>query len=172
MSNYYNCLRETIMPSVRMKQYVRLTPGKVKTLLRELEKTGNLTAAAAKIDVTPQAIYKKMQTDKLLADAIEVARNKSARDIESELRRRGIEGVEEDVWHNGEVVGTKVRYSDRLLELLAKGNIPKYGKLEERFGVQVNIGGDSVKNKLASMLGVQVKPNDEDVIEGQYTHLD
>ena len=160
------------MPSVRMKQYVRLTPGKVKTLLRELEKTGNLTAAAAKIDVTPQAIYKKMQTDKLLADAIEVARNKSARDIESELRRRGIEGVEEDVWHNGEVVGTKVRYSDRLLELLAKGNIPKYGKLEERFGVQVNIGGDSVKTKLASMLGVEVKTNEEDVIEGQYTHLD
>jgi len=37
--------------SVMRKGYQRLTPRRVKELLKELEKTGNLTAAAAAVNI-------------------------------------------------------------------------------------------------------------------------
>lgn len=157
--------------SLVKKPRVELTPQRVKKFLREMEKTGNLKASSAYIGVVPQTIYKAMDRDPHFKDAVEAARNKASRDIENELRRRAIDGVEEDIFHQGVVVGTKKTYSDRLLELLAKGNIDKYGKLQDNFGVQVNIGADSIKNKLAGMLNIEIEKEEKEVIEGDYKDL-
>ena len=157
--------------SIMRKGYQRLTPRRVKELLKELEKTGNLTAAAAAVNIHKGTLYTAMKKDPALKDAVELSRHKAAHAIEKELRRRGIEGYEEKIFHGGEQVGSQTRYSDRLLELLAKGNIPKYGKLEENLGVNINIGADSIKNKLASMLGVEVK-QEQEPIEGEFKELD
>jgi hypothetical protein len=156
------------MSSLIRKKNVQLTPVRVKEFLKQLEKTGNLLASAAAIDVKPGTIYAAIKRDKRFGDAVELARHKAAHAIESELRRRGIEGYEEKVFHNGEEVGTKTRYSDRLLEMLAKGNMPeKYGNVDQAPGITINLG-DSVKSKLANMLGVEIK-KDEDIIEGEFS---
>lgn len=56
--------------------------------------------------------------------------------IRTALYRRGIDGVEVDVWHNGEAVGTKVEYSDRCLVALAQMKLP-----EARNQLDVNLAG-------------------------------
>ena len=45
-------------------------------------------------------------------------------DLEDEARRRAFEGTEEGVWYKGEMVGTERRYSDRLMEVLLRGERP------------------------------------------------
>ena len=45
-------------------------------------------------------------------------------DLEDEARRRAFEGTEEGVWYKGELVGTERRYSDRLMEVLLRGERP------------------------------------------------
>jgi hypothetical protein len=152
------------------KKYQSLTHRRMKELLKEIEKTGNLVASCAAVNIDRSTLYQAMKRKPELKDAVELARHKAAYAIEKELRRRGIEGYEEKVFHGGEQIGTQTRYSDRLLELLAKGNIAKYGKLEENLGVHINIGADSVKNKLASMLGVEVKQ--PETVEGEFRELD
>ena len=51
--------------------------------------------------------------------------------IEAELVRRAVEGVDEPVFQQGRLVGFVRKYSDRLLELAAKGTLPE--KYRERF---------------------------------------
>jgi hypothetical protein len=157
------------------KKRTMITHGKVKTFLKHLERTGNFNASAGVIDVVPRALYAAMKRDPKFAAAVEAAKNRSVYEIEMELRRRGLDGVEEEIYHNGVVVGTKIRYSDRLLELLAKGNIERYRRTEEGNSVNINIGGESIKNKLASLLGVEIedknKPSDDDIIEGEFIEM-
>jgi len=56
--------------------------------------------------------------------------------IRTALYRRGIDGVEVDVWHNGDRVGTKLEYSDRCLVALAQMKLP-----EARNQLDVNLAG-------------------------------
>jgi len=58
--------------------------------------------------------------------------------VEAEIHRRAIEGVNEPVFYQGEVVGHVTRYSDRMLELHAKRHIPEY---RERQQVDLNVKG-------------------------------
>lgn len=154
------------MASLIRKKHGTLSPVKIKKFLKELERTGNFKASCAAIDVVPATVYVAMRRDKQFADAVTIAREKVGYDIELELRRRAIEGVEEQIFHQGEPIGVRMKYSDRLLELLAKGNIEKYGKLENNFGIEINVNQDSMKNKLAGMLGIKVKQKDD--IEGEF----
>lgn len=56
--------------------------------------------------------------------------------IRTALYRRGIDGTVTDVWHNGEIVGQKVEYSDRCLVALAQMKLP-----EARNQLDVNLAG-------------------------------
>lgn len=143
---------------LQRKPYQRLNAAKKRQFLRELEKSGNIKATAAMLNVTVPTIYNAISKDELFAAAIEIAKEKSNHTIETELRRRAIEGVTEDVYFKGDVVGQKTTYSDRLLELLAKGNIDKYGSLEKNNGIEININTDSVKTKLIDALGIKEIP--------------
>lgn len=44
--------------------------------------------------------------------------------LEEQAIIRARDGVREDVYHDGKVVGFNLRYSDRLAEFLLKGNLP------------------------------------------------
>jgi hypothetical protein len=45
--------------------------------------------------------------------------------LEEEALRRGVEGVLEPVWYNGEIVGHRRKYSDNLLMFMLKGRRPE-----------------------------------------------
>lgn len=61
--------------------------------------------------------------------------------LESEAHRRAVQGVEEAVYYQGEVVGYKTVYSDGLLMQMLKARVPAYKPDGEgsRAMVQVNI---------------------------------
>ena len=49
--------------------------------------------------------------------------------LELAAYRRGVEGIEERIYHRGKQIGTRRRYSDALLKLLLAGEKPrKYGR--------------------------------------------
>lgn len=64
--------------------------------------------------------------DRAWEDALEMARDL----LEAEAYRRGMIGVPEPVFHQGEIVGEITKYSDRLLELSLRANRPN--KFRER----------------------------------------
>ena len=80
------------------------------------------------------------------------ARGLTPEKILAEMRRRAIDGVEEPVFHDGEIVGTITKYSDRLLMALGKGFVPE---LRERVEVTGRDGGDlevTVEHDFGSLL--------------------
>ena len=53
--------------------------------------------------------------------------------LEAEAIRRGITGVDEDVWYKGEIVGAKKKYSDTILHSVLKANKPeKYNESKNK----------------------------------------
>jgi hypothetical protein len=71
-----------------------------------------------------------LRDDPVHATAFEEAQRLCAHLIEDEIVRRGVEGIERGVWHDGEQVGTERHYSDTLLIFAAKGAMPE--KYKER----------------------------------------
>lgn len=99
--------------------------------------------------------------DRQLRADIERVRNTV---IRREIMRRALEGVEEDVWHNGEVVGSKRVFSDRLLEFAGRTYLPEARNQLEVTGadggpLRVEVEGGRVTSisdviELASQFGV------------------
>jgi hypothetical protein len=59
--------------------------------------------------------------------------------LESEARRRAVDGVDEPVFHKGRICGTVRKYSDALLMFLLRGNAP------EKYKEGVTVGGNGAQ---------------------------
>jgi hypothetical protein len=70
------------------------------------------------------------------AEALAFYEESIAEDVEDEMQRRGIEGVDEPVFYEGKACGVKRVYSDKLLAMLAKRHIPEY---REHITADVNV---------------------------------
>lgn len=115
--------------------------------------------AAAACAVTRQAAYKARTTDPEFGQAYEAAMLAQAEALETEARRRAMEGVKKIITHKGEILTVPVdakgnvvpkespdfvgmiplvehQYSDRLMEVLLKGRNP------EVFGDKVKVQND------------------------------
>lgn len=115
-----------------------------KAFLDVVAGTGNLSEACRQVNINPRTYQYCRERDPEFADALELALMKGGAIIEAEMRRRGIEGVDEPVFQKGEQVGIVRRYSDVVLIKLAQGRFPeKYGSINGREGggniiVQIN----------------------------------
>ncbi len=101
--------------------------------------TGSFARAAkdAGIDLKTGYNWRNDDSDKnkpFLA-AMQTGRAMACDSVEAEIKRRGIEGVEEPVYQGGKLVGTKRVFSDTLLIFYAKGLMPeKYREQHEHVG--------------------------------------
>jgi len=59
-------------------------------------------------------------------EEFDLAHNDFVDGIEEEARRRAVDGVERDIYHQGEKVGKEREYSDRLLAMLLKAHRPEF----------------------------------------------
>lgn len=73
---------------------------------------------AARLRVSTSRIQRWTDGDIDFKVAMEEAREAGADFLEDEARRRAVEGVEKPVFHQGEIVGYVVEYSDGLLKAL------------------------------------------------------
>jgi hypothetical protein len=117
---------------------------------------GNLSATERLTGIARQRHHEWVKADPAyLADFL-IAQEQAIDALESEARRRAVNGVEKPVYQGGKLVGSVQEYSDTLLIFLLKGARPD--KYRERVDMTVNIRDRAAK--IADELGVPV----EDVI--------
>lgn len=85
------------------------------------------------------SFYHLRRMDPEFAAAWADALQEACANVESEIHRRAVEGWDEPVYQRGELVGTVTKYSDRLLELRAKGLMPERYAIERR---DVKVSGE------------------------------
>lgn len=78
--------------------------------------------------------YEWMGNDPVYVAEFRHAEESVADMLEREAIRRAAEGVEEPVWHQGQMVGSVRKFSDTLLIFLLKGHRPE--KFKERVQVK------------------------------------
>lgn len=91
---------------------------------------GDLHGAARANGVSPYFITMWMKEDPVAAERMNEAQRIGRLGLESEAIRRAVEGVDEDVWYKGLIVGEKKSYSDSLLAKLLEANLQSYKKGE------------------------------------------
>lgn len=80
-----------------------------------LAETGNVRLAARRCEMSAQSAYVQRRRDPLFARGWAVAMVRAQEHAEQVLADRAIEGVEEEIYYRGELVGTRRRYDSRLL---------------------------------------------------------
>lgn len=96
-----------------------------RAFLASLALTGNVSEAARSATVARGHVYEWRDKHADFAAEWDVAMEEAADYLETEARRRAVEGVEEPVYQRGERVGTIRRYSDTLLIFLLNGARPQ-----------------------------------------------
>ena len=91
------------------------TPDRTARFLDTLSHKGNVARAAAATGLSRETAYCRRRRDPLFARAWAAAMLLAREEGGHILADRALEGVEEQVWFRGEVVGTRIRYDNRLL---------------------------------------------------------
>ena len=106
----------------------RNNPDKQNKFLAEYERCCHISQAAEAAGIERRSHYYWLQHDPDYRQRFEQSDAIAIRALEDEAARRAMHGVDEPVFHQGEVCGTVRKYSDRLLEFLLKGRDPsRYG---------------------------------------------
>jgi hypothetical protein len=75
----------------------------------------SVTAACERADIPRRSVYNRRRADQAFRERWDEALDMAADTLEAEADRRGRDGWSEDVYYRGQVVGTRQRYSDRML---------------------------------------------------------
>lgn len=102
-----------------------LTPAKRRKFLDALSETGDVSAAAKVAGLARGEALRLREEDETFRTEWDDAHESAVDALEAEARRRALEGDEEDIYYRGEVVGTKIRKSDGMLEFLLKAYRPE-----------------------------------------------
>jgi hypothetical protein len=109
---------------------VTITPAQrvaVIATIRENPEIGNVAALrAAGVAGTRGQLAQFVDDDDELAGDIREARGYGNERIVAEITRRAIDGWDEPVFHDGEIVGSVRKFDGRLLTLLAKAHVPEF----------------------------------------------
>jgi hypothetical protein len=137
--------------SMKYNRGVRLTEHRREIFLKHYRKTGLLWVSADAAGVSGFTVKLHMKEDEDFRERVEEALSHYRDTIEQEIHRRGIEGVDEPVFHQGIRVALVRKYSDRMLELHAKRHIQAY---RDKVTADVNMTG--------GVLVVPSRPDTED----------
>jgi hypothetical protein len=105
---------------------IKWTPHARARFLETLRATANVTKSAAAINVSRSSIYEHREADEAFASEWDDAVEEATDALETEARRRALDGWDEPVWWQGMECGVVRKYSDRLLETMLRANRAKY----------------------------------------------
>lgn len=130
--------------------------------LDELRRTANISAAARAAGVSRKTAYWQRQNDPALREDWDHALEEALDDLEAELRRRAITGVEKPVYYGGKPCGSVTSYSDALGMFLLRSRRPQIftdGALNADEGEREVA---SARDRLARLLGESPPSSDRD----------
>ena len=100
--------------------------GRIDAFLQCIRQSPNLTKAAQACDQDMSTHYKWLVNVPGYPEEFDAAWKIGLQSFEAEVIRRAQDGFEEPVFQQGALVGHKRVYSDRLAEVVLKGNIARY----------------------------------------------
>lgn len=103
------------------------TPERQRQFIEALADTGSVEAAARAVDMSTEGAYhlRRQEGAAPFRAAWEAALALGIQRIEDVAMDRALNGVEEDVYSYGKIVGTRQRYNDRLLMFMLRNRAPK-----------------------------------------------
>jgi hypothetical protein len=114
------------IPAPVQKGLVRFSPARKEKFLEYLAQTGLHCHSANSVGISEVTarVHRKQDPEFELRvqEALSFYRDSLCR----EATRRAVDGVTDDVYFQGAVVGQRQTYSDRLMELLLKRHIPEF----------------------------------------------
>lgn len=122
------------------KPYRFLKDKKKNDFLNALLKCGLRNRAAEMAGITRQSHYLWIKTDDEYAMAYEKVRQMLIDTLEDAAYERAVNGIERKIYFKGEEIGTQMEYSDPLLALLLKANMPEKYKDKTETTVSVDDG--------------------------------
>ena len=110
-------------------------------VIRFVEQEGpNLVLCGRIAGIRGVELLRHLKMDEEFSDDFEVAKAIFHQKLEREAYRRAVDGVLENVYNkDGDIVGEKLVYSDRMLEILLKANMPE--KYREQHNVNQGAPG-------------------------------
>lgn len=111
---------------------------KMDLFLLNLSKTGHIESSCHAVGYSDSSYIRKVKNkDPVFAAKWDAALLVAAEEVLiPEAQRRAVEGIMEPIYHKGEIVGYKQRYSDQLLMFLIKGAMPS------KYGTHVKLDGE------------------------------
>lgn len=115
--------------------------------------------------------------DEKVAERVQEAERVGTMGLVSAAIKRGVQGVQEDVYYKGEVVGQKTNYSDSLLTTLLKAKRPEFAKDAEGAGTSVVVNVANIMPRADNyeqwlqMKTQTLAPPSQQVIEAEYTEV-
>lgn len=104
-----------------------------------LAQTGKVAESARAVGFTTTAyLHKIRREDEDFAELWDQAIEAAGDVLEAEAHRRAVDGIVDNLYYKGEIVGQKLLYSDQLLMFLLRGTRPeKYN--QHGGGAQINV---------------------------------
>lgn len=104
----------------------KFSPDKWRIFCQHYAETGRQVESAKMAGVNSSTVFAYRKNNPDFAEMFAEAADEYKERIHREVYRRGVEGVEEEIYGKEGLLGTKRVYSDRLLELEAKRVDPSY----------------------------------------------
>ena len=114
-----------------------------------LSQRGNVRAACKSVGLSAETAYRQRRRDAVFARAWAAAMALARRVSEQVLADRAIDGVEEEVWHRGEMVGTRRKFDSRLL-------LAHLGRLDKAVDEDAEQDADRFDELLAVIAGEEL----------------
>lgn len=157
-------MSKSLIPKNRTGPKQKLNNRKFKQILEDIKLFGSTEGACAKNGIPRDTFYTALRQHPQAKEAYQMARDEANWRIEQEIARRGIQGVRQPVFYKGDIVGHIEQYSDKMLELLAKANLPERYSAKNTIDVNVKHSAENPKEKLLSLL-------EGDIIEAEYDEV-
>ena len=143
-----------------LNDYEAKTIRRQNAFLAAYEIRGVVSQAARDAGVSVRAHSNWLNDDEDYAERFHDAHIVCCDLLEAEARRRAVEGVEEEIYFQGEVVGSKMKYSDTILMFLIKGALPdKYADRKQLSGY--NGGALEIVESIITVDGAKVERLDD-----------
>lgn len=119
----------------------------------------NMVLCAKVAGVKAAELHGYLKHDETFREQFDIAKAEYHQKMEDEAYRRAVTGVREHVYNkDGDIVGEKLVYSDRMLEIILKANMP------EKYREQSHVAGIAGQGSPGGVLLIPVKmANDEDL---------